>query len=275
MVGFGWSGGGFRARPCRFVRRACRGSARPGPVRPARLPGLVPIRFVCSCRCSCEQLVDLLRESGERCSSDRRRLTRGRSMSAARNSRATSACNSRSRFLANTVGCQTCASIGSPTNPRNKRLSSICSISIRVVPKARLQRDAHREKRLQKRRAQQMPRRDRRTAHPRTERLEPTIQRGQRLVRQRPDRPQRMIRGDALLEPQIAEQTLVTIIAPAHGDPACFKHSESQSRNAHETLLQQPASGARGGGAGREQRRPAAVRRASLRPAPRTDRRTA
>jgi CBS domain-containing protein len=60
--------------------------------------------------------------STEKCSLDNSFLTCGKARSAARNSCATSVSSSRSRLCVNTVGCHTAASIGSPTNQRNKRL---------------------------------------------------------------------------------------------------------------------------------------------------------
>src|SRR6267378_8252136 len=47
--------------------------------------------------------------------------------------RAMSPASSRSRFLVNVVGTQTASSIAKPTNQRNSRLYSSCSISIRSL----------------------------------------------------------------------------------------------------------------------------------------------
>jgi hypothetical protein len=51
-------------------------------------------------------------------------------------------------------------------------------------------------------------------------RLEAPVHRRQRVVRQGPDRPQRMIRRNPFLEPHIAEQAFVPIIPSAHPDPS-------------------------------------------------------
>lgn len=69
--------------------------------------------------------------STEKWSLDNRRLTGLSASSPARKACATSVSSRRSRLCVNAVGCQTAASISSPTNQRNSRLSSICSISIR------------------------------------------------------------------------------------------------------------------------------------------------
>ena len=75
---------------------------------------------------------------------------------------------------------------------------------------------AHREERLQQRRPQQHLRRDRGPPRAGVERLEASAQRSQRLIRQRPDRPQRMIRRNTLLEPHVAEKPLRAIFPSAH-----------------------------------------------------------
>ena len=50
--------------------------------------------------------------------------------------------------------------------------------------------------------------------HPRIQSLEPAVERRQRGVRQPPDRPQRMISRDTVLQPHVGEQRLGSLLAP-------------------------------------------------------------
>jgi hypothetical protein len=78
---------------------------------------------------------------------------------------------------------------------------------------------AHCIKRLQQQRSQQSLRRDRRSAIPRVKLVEIPRQSRQRFIGQRADRAQRMIRGNAPLQRNIAEKTFRPLIFPAHGVP--------------------------------------------------------
>ena len=68
-----------------------------------------------------------------KCSSDNRSLARACFSTCAKNFSAISPFSNRSRFLLNTVGTHTGSSMFRPTNQRNSRLYSSCSISIRSL----------------------------------------------------------------------------------------------------------------------------------------------
>src|SRR5215831_14484596 len=69
--------------------------------------------------------------STEKCSLDNSRLTRGRDNTADRNLAAMSPANNRSRFFEKLEWSHTGSSIPRPTNQRNSRSNSICSINWR------------------------------------------------------------------------------------------------------------------------------------------------
>jgi hypothetical protein len=85
-------------------------------------------------------------------------------------------------------------------------LYRICSISCRFVPEARLWRDADREQDLDQAGPDQPLRRDRGAAFGRIEPVELGIEARQGVVDDLSDLPQRVTRGDAILEIDIAEQ---------------------------------------------------------------------
>ena len=78
---------------------------------------------------------------------------------------------------------------------------------------------ADRIERLQQHRPKQLLRRDRRPPDRRIERREVTLQRRQRLVHDRPDRPQRMIRPNPRLKIDVAEQLARPLVPAAHHPP--------------------------------------------------------
>ena len=92
---------------------------------------------------------------------------------------------------------------------------------------------ADREKRLQQGRSQQHLGRDGRPSNCRTQRLKPPVQRRQHRIRQQPDRPQRMIRRNPLLQPDIAEHPLTPIIPSPHRK-SLQAHSQSESQKKPE-----------------------------------------
>ena len=75
---------------------------------------------------------------------------------------------------------------------------------------------AHRIEGLEQQRPQQLLRRDRRPAEVRVQLVEGRRHHGQRLVDDRPDRPQRVVRWHPLLAAQVAEQALRPNIAAPH-----------------------------------------------------------
>lgn len=93
--------------------------------------------------------------------------------------------SSRSRFVVNTVRTQTGSSTPSSTNRRNSRLSSICCISSRVVPKGRFRTVPDREQRSEKAGSDQPLRRDGEPAEVGIKRIEIGIAARQRIVRTR------------------------------------------------------------------------------------------
>ena len=92
---------------------------------------------------------------------------------------------------------------------------------------------ADRVERLQQHRPQQLLRRDRRPPDRRIQRRELPLQRRQRLVHDRPDRPQRMIRPHPRLKIDVAEQLARPIVAAAH-------HLTSESSRSQVNHAQQP-----------------------------------
>src|SRR5690348_16800673 len=114
----------------------------------------------------------------------------------------------RSRFLVNTVTSQISSSSDSPTNQRNSRLYSSCSISCRS--------EADRIEGLQQQGSKQSLGRDRRPTKPGVQPLEFRRQRRQRLVHNPQDRSQRMILWNPSLAIHITEQHVAPHIPSAH-----------------------------------------------------------
>jgi hypothetical protein len=102
---------------------------------------------------------------------------------------------------------------------------------------------AHREQDLQKTRPDQAFRRDRRPAEIGIKRLEIGIKAGQCFIHHLPDLAQRVPRGDALFQINIAEQRPARLIRSAHLHPRrCRAEGESCSQTVVEAgLFQQPA----------------------------------
>ena len=85
---------------------------------------------------------------------------------------------------------------------------------------------ADRVERLQQHRPQQLLRRDRRPPDRRIERRKLALQRRQRLVHDRPDRPQRMIPPHPRLQIDVAEQFARPIVAAAHATTSESRRSQ-------------------------------------------------
>ena len=89
---------------------------------------------------------------------------------------------------------------------------------------------AHRVERLQQQRPQQPLRRDRRSAVPRIKLGRMPATAPQRRIDKLADRPQRMVRRNARLQPHIAEKTFRAMIFAAHRIPQS-KRNQSHARN--------------------------------------------
>ena len=174
--------------------------------------------------------------STEKCSSDSSALTLGCASTARRNLAAISPSSSRSRFLVNTVTSQIASSTPEPDEPAEQQ------VVVQLLHQLALR--AHRVERLQQQGPQQLLRRDRGPAVQRVELLELPVQRRQRGIRDRQDRPQRMARRHPALAAHIAEQPFRPPIRSAHPQPRpnLPRPIESRSGSRDQRLFPQPAS---------------------------------
>ena len=146
--------------------------------------------------------------------------------------------SSRSGLFEKTVATQTSPSIPRPTNQRNNRLYSICSINCRVVLNARLWRDADREQGLDQARPDQPLRRDRGPPKVGVKRPEFAIQADLRIIHDLPDLAQRVPRRDPRFKAHIAEKRPARLARPArdHHHP-CREEGEACSQTLVEAGL--------------------------------------
>src|SRR4029077_5860112 len=109
----------------RFSPRKLRSALRPPPPGDGGLPPPFGPKLLMPAQASISV------PSTEKCSLDRSLRTFGKFSTPAKNFTAISPSSRRSRFLQNTVASQTGSSADNPTNQRNKRLYSSCSMSCR------------------------------------------------------------------------------------------------------------------------------------------------
>ena len=150
---------------------------------------------------------------------------------------ATSPARRRSRFLVNTVASHT------PLRPRDHEPAEQ-KVELQLLHQLAFRAD--RVESLQKKRPQQLLRRDPGTPRARIQSLEIPRHLRQRRVRQRPDRPQRMALRNPCLQIHVAEQAAAALVRAPH-DPLARSRSSRQRITpipAAPGVFQQPARSA-------------------------------
>src|SRR5262249_11486996 len=194
------------------------GAFRPGQCAPPSSPPLPSLGR----KLFCEAQASISVPSTEKCSSDNSGLTCGWFKSLVMNLANTSPFCSRSRFLVNTVGSHTFVG-------RKSHEPAVQKIVVQLLHQLAFRPDA--VEHLQQQGAQQLLRRDRRTAFARVKPRKATVQLAQHIAHKVPDLPQRMVRRHPRLRRNVRKQPTMIRKYPPHASLRRFAIEKTESAN--------------------------------------------